>query len=318
MGISVRAPRGASLIEALIVVSIVGMLVSLILPAVLAAREASRRALCANRLRQVGLALAQYEASEGRFPAAYYPGGSPFSVHTRLLPYFGFDELYARIPYGNGPMTEAALGFDVDGLLKAPNIFACPSDSLGEDQVNFRCNLGPETDAVVGFHTDHGPFSAGSGARVAGINDGLSRTVFFSERIVGDFANSVYTPSRDLWYPIAGLIPDALSAAQLRRVCSTNGDSSLHRSDMGRLWFFGGLAHTAYNHVLPPNSSIPDCGQKDVDQSRAAVAARSFHNDGVQCLMGDGSVTFVSSSISLDVWVASSTRSSGESTNFNQ
>src|SRR5580692_2994425 len=75
MSLSTRRPRlrpgGFTLIELLVVISIIAILIAMLLPAVQAAREAARRAQCVNNLKQIGLALFNYESSNGVFPPGY-------------------------------------------------------------------------------------------------------------------------------------------------------------------------------------------------------------------------------------------------------
>ena len=63
-----RKKRGFTLVELLVVITIIGMLVGLLMPAVQSAREAGRRAQCMNNQKQINLALSQYESAKGRFP----------------------------------------------------------------------------------------------------------------------------------------------------------------------------------------------------------------------------------------------------------
>jgi prepilin-type N-terminal cleavage/methylation domain-containing protein/prepilin-type processing-associated H-X9-DG protein len=92
-----RARRGFTLIELLVVISIIAVLIALLLPAVQAAREAARRAQCVNNLKQICLALANYESANGSYPTAdtvgpYQNGGCQLNYGTnhlvKLLPYY--------------------------------------------------------------------------------------------------------------------------------------------------------------------------------------------------------------------------------------
>src|SRR4051812_40453631 len=104
--------RGFTLIELLVVIAIIAVLIALLLPAVQAAREAARRSQCVNNLKQMGLAIMNYESSNGSLPpvGSTTPTGvgASFqnqSLKTRILPFMEQQPLYNTINYVFGMPT---------------------------------------------------------------------------------------------------------------------------------------------------------------------------------------------------------------------
>src|SRR5688572_19880534 len=93
--------RAFTLVELLVVIAIIGVLVALLLPAVQAAREASRRSQCQNNMKQAALGLLNYESAKKSFPPfCELPRSTtfqPFSAHVRLLPYLEQETLARQI-----------------------------------------------------------------------------------------------------------------------------------------------------------------------------------------------------------------------------
>jgi prepilin-type N-terminal cleavage/methylation domain-containing protein len=99
---------GFTLVELLVVIIIIGVLIALLLPSVQSAREAARRASCANNLKQIGLALANHEAAKGYFPPSWLrptiqdptsPTFNGWSTHSLLLPYLEQTGLASDLDY---------------------------------------------------------------------------------------------------------------------------------------------------------------------------------------------------------------------------
>ena len=143
-----RHSLGFTLVELLVVVGIIGVLIALLLPAVQAAREASRKITCRNNLRQQGLAIAEYASGNSEsLPSWLAPNrnekSSPhaelfihFSFRATLLPFLEQQALYDQIDFSEGSKD----GFSESNLKAAEtplSVFVCPSVSPAEDAMEY-------------------------------------------------------------------------------------------------------------------------------------------------------------------------------------
>jgi len=316
--------RAFTLVELLVVIAIIGILVALLLPAVQAAREAARRMSCSNNLKQITLALHNYESSLRTFP----PGGLGFpfvwSAHAHLLPYAEQENLEGLLNYNVPPLNAfnfgaydpVAVGQNDDAAKNRLPLLLCPSDK----------------DAVPG--SDYGgisyPASAGSGVNGSGaaddgaianadgiifsrskisfrdVLDGTSNTVAFGEHLLGD-GQAAAPPAGDYRHRVI-VLP---TGTQTTPAACTPAAAPAWSGQRGAIWVNGHLADTMYNHWYAPNSKVdPDC--HNGFHNFALVSARSRHPGGVQISLVDGSVRFVSDTIDMTIWRAIATRAGGE------
>lgn len=330
--------RGAfTLVELLVVIAIIGILVGLLLPAVQAAREAARRMSCSNNLKQLGLAIHNYESAHKRMPIGWNGFVDPiqnttfrWSYLAGLLPYLEQNNAYQNLnlsltlyPPGGGVPPRVEHQAIISTLIPT---YLCPSDqgakiidgsgNSGPAPTNYLANFGsglnnlgdPSDDGQMDRRAD-GPFSNQNWRRFAEVTDGLSGTVAVSESLLGqggDDAPSSQTP--DPRFFMALVVPPPF-------VTSNNCDQATPRgvnryvASRGRLWAGQAYENTAYNHFFTPNSKRYDCY---FWVAAGFKAARSHHKGGVQTALLDGSVHFVSESIDLATWRAFATRSGGE------
>lgn len=337
-----RAGRnGLTIVELLVAIGIVSLLAAILLPAVQQARETARRTSCSNNLRQLVEAAHSHEAIRGAFPYTSIISGD--HIHGNLVNIFRsvsphqqltasidptvfavLSPVIAQNPTRGPPSIEAILTEEKASAIRIA-LFLCPSDSVAGRGTNYRANLGagpglynPATTRTALLPLDPlnrtGAFVNGETLRPRDFRDGLSTTVMFSERVLGDGDAQHYSPFRDRF-----LAPYELSlSADVIRTCRdfAVAQPAEHFSEAGFNWVEGGWNQTWYNHVLTPNSRTPDCSDYLVaigGGGRGASTARSFHPGGVNVAMADGSVRFVNEAVDTNVWRALGTRNGNES-----
>src|SRR5689334_9546825 len=122
--------RAFTLIELLVVIAIIAVLIALLLPAVQAAREAARRAQCVNNLKQIGLALHNYQQAVSSMPNGHYgTGWNDWSCLVMLLPYMEQTPLFNTINFANtGDAADPGDVLNNTAMLAKINVLLCPSD----------------------------------------------------------------------------------------------------------------------------------------------------------------------------------------------
>jgi len=303
---------GFTLIELLVVIAIIAVLIALLLPAVQSAREAARRAQCVNNLKQIGVALHNYYESRNALPGADMVFNvTELSALANILPYLEQSTVYNTINCAfsyQDPNNQTAMMTVING-------FVCPSDlpspipSLG-GQTNYMANMGSNivwqasVGPNAGMPPPNGVFYGDSATTFAAITDGLSNTSFYSERVLADGNNAIVSPIADVFFsPGFPMTPDdALKQCMAVNINDLNNQFPLF---MGAPWLCG---QHIFLHVGPPNSR--SCGF--FISLRADMPPSSRHPNGVNLLLGDGSVKFIKDSINLPTWRSLGTREGGE------
>jgi prepilin-type N-terminal cleavage/methylation domain-containing protein len=193
---SVRRLRGFTLIELLVVIAIIAVLIALLLPAVQQAREAARRTQCKNNLKQLGLAIANYESTYTRFPSAGKAidfsqnllQAFPASTFTLVLPYLDQGNVYTQFNFAYhytanvGSPVSSGNPNPIAGVTNAvaakTNIaaFLCPSngytqrDTLGYGETDYAPTAFVDLDPITGLR-NKANFKNG-GVNDAGTTDG--------------------------------------------------------------------------------------------------------------------------------------------------
>jgi prepilin-type N-terminal cleavage/methylation domain-containing protein len=339
---------GFTLIELLVVIAIIGILIALLLPAVQQAREAARRTQCKSHLKQLGIALHNYHDAKQTFPPNLIPGGRPGSpgyigyskgnwgVMAYLTPFLEQSNVYGLLNLESPTYDNVGGSWiipDSNNRLAASilvPLYLCPSDASqkvstnwgvteGIGPTNYCANMGTGLDPAGGtqFGSPYGAdgvFFADSRIRFADLTDGSSNTAAMSESVLGvgaTVSGSAAAPGseRDYYKNLAfgQNISDASCAAA----------TTWNQSDPRQFsWYSGEIRWTSYNHYYGPNTAKYDCvANGPATEGYIASgwkAARSHHIGGVNILLCDGGVRFISDSINLGIWRSLATRSGGE------
>ena len=291
--------RAFTLIELLVVIAIIAILIGLLLPAVQKVREAAARMKCQSHLKQIGVALHNYEGAYQKFPSGYVSRaasvngdnlGPGWGWAALLLPYVEQDNLYRKINPAVDLLDPSHAAVRVTVL---PG-FRCPSDTpAGGD--TFTAVSGTGTLGQLAFanyvacggtfevslfpDTNTGQFLRNSAYRMADLTDGTSNTLFVTERW------SKRSPMTTWVGAPTGAINPPLNPAL--------GDEE------------------AQTLVLMQTGEVAE-GRTPSNPYQHVEDASSPHTGGVNALFGDGSVRFIRGSIAPATWTGLGTRAGGE------
>jgi prepilin-type N-terminal cleavage/methylation domain-containing protein len=300
--------RAMTLIELLVVIAIIGILIALLLPAIQAAREAARRSSCQNNLKQIGLAVLNYEQSKKRLP----PGAvweeekiSRGSIFVYLLPLLEQPALYDAFDFKQTNINHTRLGGS--GPLIAStviDVLICPSDEREtyyyDDRLvahNYAASNGPtelwlNTNCLCDYEEAQyvrapiddpddfaGPFTrVGTQEQLDNITDGLTKTIFF-----GEMRPACSEHSRNGW------------------VDANNGNG--YCTTLIRI-----------NEDTCNDDALDPC-RKPCNWNKE-VGFKSSHPNGAYFLMGDGSVHFIEQDIEHNLYQLLGAKNDGQTTEW--
>ncbi|MBM3979183.1 MAG: DUF1559 domain-containing protein [Planctomycetes bacterium] len=321
-----------TLIELLVVIAIIAVLIGLLLPAVQKVREAASRLKCQNNLKQLGVALHNYEGANGYFPPSTISTGTaaaqPWSAQAFLLPFVEGDNMFRLINFDVGYHSGVNLtNYPAYGVaaLKVP-VLVCPSDPNDRQRLNASTGLPEHYPTTYGLNLGQyliwNPVTRQDGGAAFGPNqrlthgayaDGLSNTVAMAE--VKAFQRRVHD----------AVMPSAAPATPAAVSSSFSGGAF---ADTGHTeWVCGRGVHIGFTSLFPPNTNVPYTvsgatydfdvcssreGRNQTDPTYGVITARSYHTGGVNTLKMDGSVSYVRNGIAPATWQALCTRAGNE------
>ncbi len=351
-----NSPRaGFTLIELLVVIAIIATLIGLLLPAVQKVREAAARAQCANNLKQLGLALHNYEGANGYLPTAFKllpapdpaaPSGTGVygpSAFVLILPYMEQDNVYRQIDVTRAALNPVNMPPNNPAYSTPIKTFLCPSApgqptivysaELANSFNNFGIALAPAPGLTFG-RTDYAP-DAGMSADIVGINinagasiicqppDGPVRIVAITDG-TSNTMMVVEDAGRPGWYGSKGVASQPAIGGYTPAVGSYQGGVYGPAPQGGGAWA-DPLNYIATNGADPSGSGIAAGGGFMGIPAAPWTCANgcsndseifAFHIGGSNVLFGDGSVRFVRNGLTMNQMQALLSRAGGEVISF--
>jgi prepilin-type N-terminal cleavage/methylation domain-containing protein len=324
-----RISRAFTLLELLIVIAIIGILIALLLPAVQATREAARRTSCANNLMQLGLALSQHHSARGALPAGVRgdagpiknePKGKHYGWITQVLPYLEQGNVYDQIDWEAGVYDKANQRVR---HVRLPG-FNCPSHrtgGMGSDYAGCHHDVEAPIDA-----DNHGVMFLNSAVRYDQITDGRSCTLLVGEKLLSQADMDLYNqieatlntfgsdgpepafPPDEPPLPAEAGVSDEMSMPGL----PTPSDLGWISGTRGTLRNTGTPINERWRAEKATRYNGPAIADPEADLSLWVGGFESWHTNGAQFILADGSMRFLSEHTSLKVYQQLGHRADGQ------
>ena len=314
--------RGFTLIELLVVIAIIAVLIALLLPAVQAAREAARRTQCVNNLKQLGLAIANYESANGTFPGNSYTGvyynppnryPENFSCFVRMLPYFEQQAMYNATNFNLNSADNANIticGVQIRSLV-------CPSDQQ-TDPYTLPATVSSPSGTSPGWSFNNiYPLPPGTWRQAFTSYAGNAGTFTFgytnlvSSTVLSNFNGVIYNDSAVSIASITDGLSNTIAFGEHSRGLLFKNDPGYAISDGS--WNSGRYYDTLFATMYPLNlgngNSTPIKSSSYYDPE----VAGSFHPGGANFAFCDGSVKFLKTTINSWTFSTGNADSYGDS-----